>query len=330
MSYILEALKRADAERDRGAVPTLHSHAMPPPATAPARTPVATWIATFAVLALVAGAASWWTLGRQPAMVVLAPAVPPGTPAVPPAAAVAPTAPTVTAPAEPVRPPVPTPASTPAAAKRPAAAPTAAGSTNATTAATAAASPNAGTPPGARAVTRKTNEAERPPATGGRKADAAAAPGTVMPNRNPTGIGIGNDADARGNAGDGRNAANAPRSTGVATAATGAAPAGRGATAGTASTAIGANTASGTPAGAPASQGVIYSVAELPDDIRSQLPKLNISGATYSAQAAYRMLIVNGQVLHEKDEPAPGLTVDTIRQNDVVLRFKGYRYSVGY
>ena len=36
------------------------------------------------------------------------------------------------------------------------------------------------------------------------------------------------------------------------------------------------------------------------------------------------------QVLHEKDEPAPGLTVDTIRQNDVVLRYKGYRYSVGY
>ncbi|MDB5849759.1 MAG: hypothetical protein JWP29_3511, partial [Rhodoferax sp.] len=85
---------------------------------------------------------------------------------------------------------------------------------------------------------------------------------------------------------------------------------------------------------APAAQAAaatrIFSVAELPEDVRQQLPKLAINGGTYSTQAAYRMLIVNGQVLHENDEPAPGVTLETIRPKDVVLRFKGYRYSLGY
>jgi len=254
MSYILEALKRADAERDRGAVPTLHSHALPPAPAAPARMPVANWVAAIAVLALVVGAALWWTLGRQPAAVVLSPAVPAANVAVaPPAVAMLPT-------------PLPVPAPPPVA-------------TTQTTRPAAAATP------------RKTTETPRPaPAT---KPEAKA-----------------------------RDVAQTAPTTPAAPAAT--APRGTAATAATPPASAPAS------AGAPSTQGVIYNVSELPDDIRSQLPKLNISGATYSAQAAYRMLIVNGQVLHEKDEPAPGLTVDTIRQNDVVLRYKGYRYSVGY
>lgn len=229
MSYILEALKRADAERDRGAVPTLHSHAIPAAANTKSRTPVANWIAAIALLALVVLGALWWTLGRQPAPVtpvVLAPvALPP--PAPPPAVVAA--APAM--PAAPVAPAIVTP-------PRPAPA----------------------------AAPRKTAEPQRA-ATPRPAASAVAAAPPQAPNP-------------------------APR--------------------------------------ASAPHGLIYNVGDLPDDIRAQLPKLAISGVTYSAQAAYRMLIVNGQVLHEGDEPAPGLTLETIRQKDMVLRFKGYRYSVGY
>ncbi len=242
MSYILDALKRADAERDCGAVPTLHSHAMPAAAKVPSRLPVANWIAAIAVLALVVGAALWWTLGRQPApVVVMAPAPVPAP------------APAVVA-AVPAQPQTVTPAAPPAAA--------------------APARPAPGVAP------RKTAEAPPRAVAAARPAASAAAAPAVAATTKATTI---------------TTAPNASR-----------------------------------PASAAAPQGVIYSVAELPDDLRAQLPKLSISGATYSAQAAYRMLIVNGQVLHEGDEPAPGLTLETIRQKDAVLRFKGYRYSVAY
>ena len=61
MSYILDALQRAEAERDRGAVPGLHSHPVPPPVAPkvwPAR-PGATRVVAV-VVALGAVAAGWW------------------------------------------------------------------------------------------------------------------------------------------------------------------------------------------------------------------------------------------------------------------------------
>ncbi len=71
-------------------------------------------------------------------------------------------------------------------------------------------------------------------------------------------------------------------------------------------------------------------VAELPPDIRGQLPALAISGATYSSNPAHRMLIINGQVFHEGEKPAPDLVLEQILQKSVVLSFRGFRYSVGY
>ena len=71
-------------------------------------------------------------------------------------------------------------------------------------------------------------------------------------------------------------------------------------------------------------------LAELPDTVRQQLPALAISGGTYSENPLYRMVIVNGQVLHEGDTAAPGVVLDTIRQKDVVLRAQGYRFAMKY
>ena len=97
MSYILEALRKADAERERGSVPDLHAQLLPPGAAQaqaePARAPLLPWLAVGVLLAIVAGGA-WFVIGRDepaPAAVAMAP------PAALPAAASAAVAPAASA-----------------------------------------------------------------------------------------------------------------------------------------------------------------------------------------------------------------------------------------
>jgi len=74
----------------------------------------------------------------------------------------------------------------------------------------------------------------------------------------------------------------------------------------------------------------IYAVSELPEDVRRSLPALPIGGAMYSKNAADRMLIVGGQILHEGDTIAPELKLEQIRLKSAVFRYKSYRYEVSY
>ena len=74
----------------------------------------------------------------------------------------------------------------------------------------------------------------------------------------------------------------------------------------------------------------LLSIAELPADIQRELPKLTITGGVYSTNAAQRLLIVNGQVLNEGAEAAPGVRLAQIRPKTAVLVFRGYRYGVAY
>ena len=85
------------------------------------------------------------------------------------------------------------------------------------------------------------------------------------------------------------------------------------------------------PASTPASAVErIYAVNELPEEIRRSLPALPIGGAMYSKNAADRMLIVGGQILHEGDTIAPELKLEQIRLKSAVFRYKSYRYEVSY
>lgn len=74
----------------------------------------------------------------------------------------------------------------------------------------------------------------------------------------------------------------------------------------------------------------VHALSELPAEIQKDLPKLAISGGVHSENAAQRMLVVGGQVLSEGAEVAPGVVLEQIRAGNAVLRFRGYRYSVGY
>lgn len=74
----------------------------------------------------------------------------------------------------------------------------------------------------------------------------------------------------------------------------------------------------------------VVTLAEMPDEIRRELPSLTISGAIYSENVANRFLIINGQIFHETETPVPGVVLHKIKLKSAVLSFKGYRYSVTY
>ena len=85
-----------------------------------------------------------------------------------------------------------------------------------------------------------------------------------------------------------------------------------------------------TPAAAGPHTGKIYAMTELPEDIRRQLPPISVGGSMYSPVPANRILIVNGQVLHEGDRVTPDVVLEQVRVKAAVLSFKGYRYLVSF
>lgn len=250
MSYILDALQRADAERERGHVPGLNSQIVPP-AGRNRRPPARRWQpwhtgAVLAALLALAGLA-WW-LGQTEAPPVAAPAV---------------EAPVTPAPAPPVTPTPDAAATARAAAAREPVQPILA-------------------PPRAEPTRPSVNPAN-PAATAAAPTAVPAAP-TVPPAASTAGVAAAPPAAA------------APAAL--------AAPA--------------------------AAAGPVRSFAELSPEARAQLPAVNVSGSTYSKNPALRMLIVNGKVVQEGQEIAPGLKLETIGQRNAVLNHQGMRYSIGY
>ena len=87
-----------------------------------------------------------------------------------------------------------------------------------------------------------------------------------------------------------------------------------------------ASAAAASPAAAPR----LPMLAELPEATRRALPALVVGGSMYADQAALRMVILNGQVVHEGDRLAPDLRVQQIRLKSVVLDFRGQPFEIGF
>lgn len=246
MSYILDALKRADAERERGAVPGLHSQtAAPRPATAPVpadgRRPLQVALALCGLLLL---AAMLWWFNRadkpSPAQVpALEPALVPAT--------------------EPV-----------AAASAPEPAPTAAPAAPATPATALASAPATPQP------------------------HASAAPTLVAPILRPEAPVVGTAPDTPQRATP--TVSTVPPKAQV----------------------------------AETSDAGVRRFADLSPEQRAQLPQLNVNGASHSANPAHRMLVVNGAVVQEGQEIAPGLTLEHIGLRQAVIRQGSLRFSIAY
>lgn len=79
-------------------------------------------------------------------------------------------------------------------------------------------------------------------------------------------------------------------------------------------------------AAAPAAP--VSRLAELPEDVRREVPTLAFGGSIYSELPAQRMVILNGQVLREGDPITGELAVDEIRPKSAVLRIKGRRFEM--
>jgi general secretion pathway protein B len=71
-------------------------------------------------------------------------------------------------------------------------------------------------------------------------------------------------------------------------------------------------------------------LAELPPELRSQLPPLAISGSVWSENAASRFVIVNGQVVREGEAAAPGVTLERIGPKAALMRWREQRFEVGF
>lgn len=67
-------------------------------------------------------------------------------------------------------------------------------------------------------------------------------------------------------------------------------------------------------------------LSELPDATRRTLPRLNLGGSVYSDDARSRLVIINGDVLHEGAALGADLVLEQIRPRELVLNFKGLRY----
>ena len=256
MSYILDALRKADAERARGAVPDLHAQpVLRSSAGAAPSVGAAPWAWVAGAVALTAACGLVWLLvardaPREPAGAAAVANVAAPAPLLP-----APTVPIAAAPAPPV---------------------------------TVAVAP-ARVPAQPSALARPAAEPVRPLPRRPVADPAGIAPGPGIASGIPPGVSPD------------RSAASSARPSVSATA----------------------------PAPAPAEPRV-YAQAELPDEIRRALPALAIGGAMYSQNAASRMLIINGQVFHERDKLAPDLTLLQIKLKAAVLDYRGYRYSISY
>jgi general secretion pathway protein B len=89
-----------------------------------------------------------------------------------------------------------------------------------------------------------------------------------------------------------------------------------------------ATPASATATASPA-EDRIYSLSELPESVRRELPKISYGGGSYSPDKASRLAFLNGQVFHEGATIAPGLVLKQVKQKGVILAYKGYRFEIG-
>ncbi len=81
---------------------------------------------------------------------------------------------------------------------------------------------------------------------------------------------------------------------------------------------------------APAEDDALARVADLPPPARAALPPLQVSGTTYAENPALRMLILDGKVLQEGQDIAPGLRLESIGPRSAVLNHQGRRLRLTY
>jgi general secretion pathway protein B len=74
--------------------------------------------------------------------------------------------------------------------------------------------------------------------------------------------------------------------------------------------------------------GGIPGLNELPEDIRRQIPALNISGAAYSESTKEWVLLINDQVRAKGSQVNSDLRVEEIGDTSAIFNFRGQRFRI--
>jgi general secretion pathway protein B len=297
MSYILEALKKAQAERQIGETPTIHAPTLAPaPAerSSASRKPLLVGVGVLGGAVVIMGGMLLRQQPAAPAASVSGPAVTLASQPSSSPAQLAATLPATVAEAQRVNPPLtdaPTiPAAQPDAAQHPAAA----AQLGPTAQAVGPKQPVGGRPvPAARASTSAAAWAQLADAA---PASTSAKPVDAKPESASERKRAARDADA-----------DKPATASTTTAAT--APA----------------------AAAPAQAAQdehIQLLRDLPEPIQRAVPQVSMGGYMYSKNPADRLILIDKVLRKEGDEVAPGLQLEKLMPKAAVFVFRGYRYKV--
>lgn len=69
--------------------------------------------------------------------------------------------------------------------------------------------------------------------------------------------------------------------------------------------------------------------SDLPPSIRQEIPDIAISFHVYANKPADRRIMINNELLRQGDSLPPGLVVERITPDGVVIGYKGYRFQRG-
>jgi len=72
----------------------------------------------------------------------------------------------------------------------------------------------------------------------------------------------------------------------------------------------------------------VQSLRELPEPIQRAIPQIALGGYMYSKNPADRLLLIDKVLRREGEEVAPGLILDKLQPKQAIFSFRGYRYRV--
>jgi len=69
-------------------------------------------------------------------------------------------------------------------------------------------------------------------------------------------------------------------------------------------------------------------LASLPVDIQRQIPDMSFSSHIYASDTTLRMVNINNREFYEGDTIAPGISLNAITEDGVVLTYKQYSFTL--
>ena len=80
---------------------------------------------------------------------------------------------------------------------------------------------------------------------------------------------------------------------------------------------------------APVPEKSLYRFSELPMSVRNGLPGFSITAFMYSETPSSRMVRINDRMMHEGQELEPGIRLEEIAPDGVILSYRKFRFIVG-